>query len=63
MAWSKKARPGTTAGRREAIRLNGTYVLRWQDYADVGDGDNGQFRYLAVQVDSPSTHEELRELC
>lgn len=63
MGWSKKARPGTTAGRREAIRLNGTYVLRWQDYADVGDGDNGQFRYLAVQVDSPSTHEELREFC
>ena len=62
MAWSESAALGTTAGRRQAIRLKGSYVLQWQDYADLGNGENRQFRYLAVQIDTGS-HEELREPC
>ena len=50
MAWSRRASAGTTKGRKDPIRLNGSYDLHWQDYADMGDGDYRRFRYLAVQV-------------
>ena len=50
MAWSEQAGAGTTENRKEPIRLNGSYDLQWQDYADIGDGRHRRFRYLAVQT-------------
>ena len=34
----------------EPIKLNGSYVLRWQEYSDFPGEKNGKFRYLAVSV-------------
>ena len=56
MAWSERASAGTTKNRENPIHLNGSYDLRWQDYADnMGDGHNHRFRYLAVRT-SYSSH-------
>ena len=54
-AWSERTGAGTTKHREAPIRLNGSYDLQWQDYADVGDGPNRHFRYLAVMM-SYSSH-------
>ena len=48
MDWSPKASPGTTKNR-PTIRLEGSYDLRWRDYATMGQGGHGRFRYLAVE--------------
>lgn len=50
MTWSERAAAGTTKGREEPIRLNGSYDLHWQDYADLGEGSYQRLRYLAVQT-------------
>ena len=50
MAWCERAGAGTTKNREAPIRLSGSYDLHWQDYADMGDGRNRRFRYLAVQT-------------
>ena len=50
MAWSERASAGTTQHREDPIRLNGSYDLHWQDYAEMGDGSHRQFRYLAVEI-------------
>ena len=50
MAWSERAGPGTTKGRKDPIRLAGSYRLRWRDYADLGEGKRRLFRYLAVRT-------------
>ncbi|MYC65061.1 MAG: hypothetical protein F4X12_01865 [Acidobacteriia bacterium] len=50
MTWSERAAAGTTKGREEPIRLNGSYVLHWHDYADLGEGSYQRLRYLAVQT-------------
>ena len=50
LTWSERAGAGTTRGRRDAIGIAGTYDLRWHDYSRLGDGNNQQFRYLAVAV-------------
>ena len=63
MAWSELAAPGGIKGREEPICLNGSYPLRWRDYAKVSDGPYGQFRYLAIQVGYPSTLGEPQEPC
>ena len=55
MAWSERASAGTTKHREAPIRLNGSYDLHWQDYANMGDGHNRRFRYLAV-LTSYSSH-------
>lgn len=55
LKWSPKASPGTTKGRKDPICLKGSYDLKWQDYENVGGGANQRFRYLAIQVGSPST--------
>ena len=41
-SWNNQE-PGPT------IRLEGSYDLRWRDYATMGQGGHGRFRYLAVQ--------------
>ena len=50
MAWSERAGDGTTKKREEPISLNGSYNVRWKNFADVGDGKYGLFRYLAIQL-------------
>ena len=46
--------PRTGAGmqkrREEAIRLKGSYLLRWTDFSEIGVDGYGKFRYLAVTV-------------
>ena len=50
LEWSERASPGTKEGREDPINITGTYNLRWRDYSRLGDGNNQQFRYLAVAV-------------
>ena len=66
MAWSERASTGTTKKRETTIRLNGSYDLHWQNYADMGGGRNRQFRYLVVKVadrdrQRPSTVKYFRD--
>ena len=49
MVWSPSVSPGTIKGRERPIRLEGSYDLRWRDYATMEQGGHGRFRYLAVQ--------------
>ena len=57
MDWSERAGAGTTKHREAPIRLNGSYDLHWQDYADMGDGHNRRFRYLAVRTSYDRSHD------
>ena len=50
MAWAQRAGPGTVKGRESAIRLRGSYQLRWQQFSMFPGKANGLFRYLAVPV-------------
>ena len=50
LLWSDRAGAGTMRGRHEAIGLTGSYDLHWRDYSRLGEGNNQQFRYLAVAV-------------
>ena len=47
--WGPLTGAGTMKGREQAIRLTGTYDLRWQDWARV-PGAAGTFRMLVVEV-------------
>lgn len=48
--WGPNAAPGTTSRREVPIRLRGNYRNRWRDYARVGEGSGGQFRYLLHEI-------------
>ena len=59
-------------GRKEPIRLRGSYELRWRDYADVAsvqpEGEaltskHGRFRYLAVELAGSSGGFEISAAC
>ena len=50
LLWSDRAGSGTTRGRHEALGITGSYELHWRDYSRLGEGNNQQFRYLAVAV-------------
>lgn len=50
MAWSPRAAEGTTTGRKEPIRLKGSYDCVWRDYFSFGEATNQQFRYLMIEV-------------
>ena len=51
LAWSERAAAGTTKGREEPLRLDGSYELQWRDYYADSSGERyGQLRYLAVQI-------------
>ena len=39
-----------TKCKEDTITLKGSYSLHWEDYSEVGNGDNCQFRYLVVSV-------------
>ena len=50
LAWAQSAGPGTMKGRESAIRLRGTYQLRWREFSMFPGKAYGVFRYLAVPV-------------
>ena len=50
MKWNSKASAKGIKDRKDPICLKYSYDLRWQKYADIGDGNGGQLRYLAVQI-------------
>ena len=52
LAWAPKAGKGTKRNREDPIRLKGSYTMRWQNYSENKGEKYGEFRYLAVAVDS-----------
>ena len=52
LAWAPKASEGTKSNREDPIRLRGSYTMRWQNYSKNRVEKYGEFRYLAVAVDS-----------
>ena len=60
MTWSPKTSLGTKGGREDSICLKVPYDLAWREYAQVGDGANRRFRYLAIQMGSSSKLGEQR---
>ena len=51
MAWSEHASLGTTSGRKEPIRLSGSYEMQYRDYSTLRRATrNGKFRYVCVTV-------------
>ena len=50
--WSPKASSSMkSAGRKDMIYLKGSYPVVWQPYSNLNASKNGEFRYLAFQVD------------
>jgi len=37
------------SGRERPIKLNGEYIIHWEDYSDLGM-QNGKFRYLLIEI-------------
>ena len=50
MAWSDRAKRGTTKCREKPIRLKGSYDCVWRDYSSLEEGKFQKFRYLPVSV-------------
>ena len=50
LAWAATAGPGSIAGRETALELSGRYVLHWQDYATLSNGQ--QMRALRIHLSS-----------
>jgi hypothetical protein len=51
LTWAETAGAGTTHKRTEPLALRGTYSIKWEAYAHLGDGPAREFRYLQVAVD------------
>jgi hypothetical protein len=51
LTWSSQASAGTTEGRADPIILQGTYTSFWQQYSKVTSMPEGEFRFLAWQVE------------
>lgn len=49
MAWTMRAGAGTTKNRRDPLVLRGSYEVHWRRYRTLPT-ENGEFRYLAVEV-------------
>ncbi len=50
LAWSEHTGAGTKENKEEPIDIIGSYDLHWRDYSRLGENNNQQFRYLAVEV-------------
>ena len=51
LKWSPRASASMkSAGRKEMICLKGSYPLAWKTYSELNVKKNGEFRYLAFQV-------------
>ena len=49
MEWLPHAGAGTIKGREKPITLNGTYVINWRNYSDIGC-KKGIFKYATLTV-------------
>jgi hypothetical protein len=47
--WAETASPGSMRNREEPINLHGSYMIRWQPYANL-EVKNGEFRYLHISI-------------
>ncbi len=56
LRWGENASAGTKRNREDAIRLTGSYGMRWRDYSSFGDKPGETFRYLAVAA-TPMTEQ------
>lgn len=50
LAWAGHAAAGTIRGRESALSLAGSYLLDWEDYSQLDEARNGEFRMLIVEV-------------
>ncbi len=50
LKWATNASKGTTYKREKALRLNGTYMPKWEDYSRPSAARNGVFRFLAIEI-------------
>lgn len=48
--WTKETSPGTKKNREKAIKLKKSYKLKWEIFSNLGEKNNQEFRYLAVEV-------------
>ncbi|MCY4525739.1 MAG: hypothetical protein OXB89_03940 [Anaerolineaceae bacterium] len=48
--WDQNTAAGTMRGREDPIHLRGNYRNQWRDYARVGEGSGGEFRYLLQEI-------------
>jgi hypothetical protein len=55
LSWDERAALGTTRGREAALNLLGRYDLKWRRYSKFDSQKNGEFLYLAVNIDSSRT--------
>jgi len=51
LKWKRGTSKGTIRGRENPIKLTGKYNLHWKNYSNL-NGNNGEFRYLLVEVKS-----------
>ncbi|MHA1819229.1 MAG: hypothetical protein ACTSU2_03450 [Promethearchaeota archaeon] len=49
LTWKNNPSEGTTNGRNEPIILKRRYILKWNEFSDLG-GKYGRFRYLALKI-------------
>ena len=50
--WDVNASAGTRRNREAPLQLSGRYCNQWRDYARVGEGSGGEFRYLLHEIGS-----------
>lgn len=50
LQWAEHASTGTSSGRTQSLEISGEYVLKWQDYSQIGTTNRGKLRYLTVKI-------------
>lgn len=50
--WDERVGAGTTRGRTSPLTLRGDYSLEWLPYSRVSNGRTGEFRILAVAIET-----------
>lgn len=51
LAWGEPVSAGTIKGRAEPINIEGNYMLHWDEYSQIQNAMNGEFRICVVAVD------------
>ena len=51
LKWHSNASKGTIKGREKEITLKGKYKLEWNDYSNIPNEKNGQFRYVIIKIE------------
>lgn len=50
LRWQGNPAPGTIRGMEGPINLSGEYELQWEHYSNFHNTQNGEFRYLLVEI-------------